>query len=245
MSEGVLLAGFLVLSVLGHLAVFALIVLQKPKTLPAPHTLLQVALVERSERVSEQIPAADTVPAPQPLVEAPESAGASSKQQPTATAQTLPKESGPSLTSNEADPEPAIGGVRLMTHLNTQLPEVVSQLNPIKTPEQKISHLGKATPKLPGGPSLFNEWMGSVKPNLDRWRDASGGVNAQVTWANGDLVCIKVRAPTTQELFNPWMSAAVPMSRVCGRRRPEPVDTENPWLRARPKSASPQTSEDS
>lgn len=75
MSEGVLLAGFLVLSVLGHLAVFALIVLQKPKTLPAPHTLLQVALVERSERVSEQIPAADTVPAPQPLVEAPESAG--------------------------------------------------------------------------------------------------------------------------------------------------------------------------
>lgn len=249
MYERVLLAGFLVLSVLGHLAVFALIGLQKPKTLPAPHTLLQVALIERSERVSEPKPDDAEIPLEsESLAQAPEPelAETLSDQPSTASTETPPREIAPSIASSEAEvePEPATGA-RLIINLNTQLPGVVAKLNPMAAPEQKISHLGKATPKLPGGPSLFNEWMGPIKPNLDRWRDASGAVNAKVALVNGDLVCIKVRAPTTQELFNPWMSAAVPMSRVCGRRRPEPVDTENPWLRARPKSASPQTSEDS
>ncbi|HEY7905625.1 MAG TPA: hypothetical protein VIC53_01750 [Wenzhouxiangella sp.] len=238
MSERILLAGFLILSVLGHLVVFALIGLQKPKTLPAPQPVVQVALVERPEPVSEPKPDVETPPASESLPQPPEpeSTQAPLDQPPTTTTQEPPEEIVPSIASSEAEVEPEpVTGARLITNLNTQLPRVVAKLNPMAAPEQKISHLGKAAPKLPGGPSLFDEWMGPVKPNLDRWRDASGGVNAQVTLANGDLVCIKVRAPTTQELLNPWMSAAVPMSRVCGRRRPEPVDTENPWLRARPK----------
>ncbi len=229
MSERIVLAGFLALSILGHLAVFALIGFQQPQTQPAPQTVLQVALVERPEQRNE--------PKPDDAETPPESESLAQPPAPELT-EIPPREIGPLIASSEAeakiDPEPA-AGARLITNLNTQLPGVVAKLNPMAAPEQKISHLGKAAPKLPGGPSLFDEWMGPVKPNLDRWRDASGGVNAQLTLANGDLVCIKVRAPTTRELFNPWMSAAIPMSRLCGRKNAEPVDLENPWLRARPK----------
>ncbi len=232
-----ILAGFLTLSILGHFALLSLIALQKPSQLLNSPKTLQVSLIEQPqpEPLSEMVTETPAPPLPLesvsdelPIEDPPEKQSSSDNDR---VMQNLTAPSEISETEDNTD----TAGARLITNLNAQLPNVVAELNPTEPPENRTGHLGKNLPKLPGGPSLFDQWLGPVKPDLDRWRDASGATNAMVTLPSGELVCIKVRAPTTQELFNPWMSAAVPMSRLCGRKKPESVNLDNPWLRTRPK----------
>jgi len=237
MSERMILAGFLTLSILGHLALLTLIALQKPGQLTASPKTLQVALIEQPqpEPLSQMVTETQTSPVPTEPVSDELPIEDQTEQQSSSENDGDMQDLTALSEISEAEDSTDTSGARLITNLNAQLPDVVANLNPTKPPENQAGHLGKNLPKLPGGPSLFDQWLGPVKPDLDRWRDASGGMNAQVTLANGDLVCIRLRAPTTQELFNPWMSAAVPMSRLCGRKKPESVDLENPWLRTRPR----------
>lgn len=219
---------FLMLSVLGHGALIALVAVPESALMPKPTQAITVSLMsptpapELVETVTEQSPPATE------LTEAP--------------AQTMP----PSMTdellnesTSTAETQSTIGpahrGAQLITRMTQQLPSLVSDLNPIKAPETSPSHRGAPAPKLPGGPSLFDAWMGPVSPQLDQWMEPGGERHARVTFSNGQIVCIQARGLTTQELFNPWMSAAIPMSRLCGRQRPEAIDLENPWLRTRPK----------
>jgi len=237
MTERKMLAGFLALSILGHLALLTLIALQKPSPLPSVSGTLKVALIEQPEPepLRERVPETQDLLAPtEPVSDDLPNEDLPERQSPSNSDMAIQDVEATSPIS-EAEDQPDTAGARLITDLNTQLPDVVANLNPTEAPSNQISAFGKNLPKLPGAPSLFDQWLGPVKPDLDRWRDASGATNAMVTLPNGELVCIKVRAPTTQELFNPWMSIAVPMSRLCGRKMPGSVNLENPWLRARPK----------
>ena len=129
----------------------------------------------------------------------------------------------------------ASSGVRLFSRLQAQLPEVIEGLEPKESKPEPLTYQDRSNPKLPGGPSLFDQWMGSVSPSLDQWSEGSGAANARVTLASGDIICIKKRAPTTAELFNPWSSIAVPMSRICGKAKRDKVNLSDPWLSSRPK----------
>lgn len=87
-------------------------------------------------------------------------------------------------------------------------------------------------PSLPSQPGWLHQHTGRVSPSIDRWKGNDGSRSARVVTGNGQVLCIRTRAPTTAEIFNPWMSAAVPMMSSCGRERPEGVDREDPWLRS-------------
>lgn len=87
-------------------------------------------------------------------------------------------------------------------------------------------------PELPSQPGWLNQYTGRVTPSLDRWQGNDGSHNARVVTASGQVVCVRTRAPTTAETFNPWMSVAVPMASLCGRERPQAPDPEDPWVRS-------------
>lgn len=88
-----------------------------------------------------------------------------------------------------------------------------------------------SVPELPSQPGWLNQYTGRVTPSLDRWQGNDGSRNARVVTGSGQVVCVRTRAPTSAEIFNPWMSVAVPMASSCGRERPRPVDRSDPWHR--------------
>jgi hypothetical protein len=89
-----------------------------------------------------------------------------------------------------------------------------------------------SVPELPSQPGWLHQFTGRVTPSIDRWQGNDGSRNARVVTASGQVVCIRTRAPTAAETFNPWMSVAVPMASLCGRERPQRVDREDPWIRS-------------
>ncbi|QOC21640.1 hypothetical protein IC757_11380 [Wenzhouxiangella sp. AB-CW3] len=102
------------------------------------------------------------------------------------------------------------------------------------------SHLRfHGTPRLPGAPGRLNEQLGTVSSRVDRWQSTDGSYQARTVLGDGSVICTSIRAPTMQEFFNPWMSAAVAMHRRCGRERPEPSDTDDPWQRPVSRGARP------
>lgn len=90
---------------------------------------------------------------------------------------------------------------------------------------------GAAAPRLPGTAGWLNDYVGTVTPHADSWLEADGAGASRVVTASGQVYCGRVRAPTAAEEFNPWMSAAVMTWRPCGRKRPEPIDHSDPWVR--------------
>lgn len=123
---------------------------------------------------------------------------------------------------------------RLITRLQRQVPEVVKGLHFPESAQSAPGYQAHSIPKLPGAPSVFDAWLKPATPQLDQWVKSGGGMGARQVLSDGTVLCVRVRAPTTQETFNPWMSAAVPMTRVCGRDKASMPDLSNPWLRARP-----------
>ncbi len=90
-------------------------------------------------------------------------------------------------------------------------------------------------PRLPGGAGWMDAYLGPVATGTERWQGADGSMNSRSVLANGRVVCASVRPPTMDETFNPWMSSAVPMSRNCGRERPQASnDFRDPWQRRGP-----------
>ncbi len=211
---------YLFLSVTGHGLLFVCISLQ-PVSPPLPVPKIQVALINQAQ---PKMPT-ESQSTPQPTVNQPMKSDLID----TETVPSLPE-----VLEPKDEPIQAMG-TRLLSTLQAQLPQIVEDLDPSPSRAEEPNYQNRANPKLPGGSSLFDQWMGPVSPQLDRWSDPSGEINARVTLASGDVVCIQVRAPTTQELFNPWMSIAIPMARMCGREKSKSIDLTDPWLRARPK----------
>lgn len=89
-----------------------------------------------------------------------------------------------------------------------------------------------AAPALPSQPGWLHQYTGRVTPSIDRWKENDGSRNARVVTGSGRVICVRTRAPTMAEIFNPWISSAVPMMRDCGRERPDGVAGGDPWLRS-------------
>ena len=90
---------------------------------------------------------------------------------------------------------------------------------------------GFAVPRLPSQAGWLNDYVGPIRPHIDRWQEADGAQAMRVVTASGQAYCGRARAPTASEEFNPWKSTALMYWRLCGREQPEPIDRSNPWLR--------------
>ncbi len=90
---------------------------------------------------------------------------------------------------------------------------------------------GAGLPRLPSGLGWMNQYTGTVEPRDDHRQNADGSSDSRVVTRSGAIYCIHRRAPSVSEFFNPWTSTAVGMIRGCGRARPEPLDSSDPWLR--------------
>jgi hypothetical protein len=214
------------MSLAGHGLLLGLILLQTVPTTPAPETQIRISLLKSEALKSDVTSEAQEKPVPSTAKSSSEELLESTKAESTAP----PRQT-------EVASMSTVARTQLWSRLRDQLPQVVQDLSPRQPPTPTVDYQVRSNPKLPSrGPSLFDQWMGPVKPSLDRWAQGSGEVSARVTLASGDIVCIHRRAPTTAELFNPWASLAIPMSRVCGKARREAVDLSDPWLRSRPQS---------
>jgi hypothetical protein len=94
---------------------------------------------------------------------------------------------------------------------------------------------GRALPRLPSARGWLSGHVGAVAPEVDSWREADGRQRAQVTLADGTIVCMERRAPTVEEMMQPWKSTIVTMSRLCGKARPAPVDYSDPRVQPPPR----------
>lgn len=101
---------------------------------------------------------------------------------------------------------------------------------PVRPPERSIID-GSPVPRLPGQSGWLNDFIGNVGSEHHTWLDSDGASSARIVNASGQVYCGHRRAPSTAEEFNHWMSAALMLWKSCGRQRPEPVDTQDPWQR--------------
>lgn len=85
---------------------------------------------------------------------------------------------------------------------------------------------------VPGVRGWLSGYAGTVTPSADAWKENDGSSRGRYVLANGTVICTRRRAPTVDELMNPWKSTAVTMGSVCGRQRPEAPDLSDP--RAQP-----------
>ena len=103
---------------------------------------------------------------------------------------------------------------------------------PMVQPDPSVIE-GRKIPQLPGRLGWLNDEVGVVDPVQESWREADGAMAARLVGRSGEIYCGRRRASTASEEFNPWMSAALMLWKSCGRERPAPVDSTNPWQRGK------------
>ncbi len=96
---------------------------------------------------------------------------------------------------------------------------------------------GEAAPGLPGVRGWISGHVGRVRPSADTWKASDGSTRGRYVTADGTVVCTQRRAPTMDELMNPWKSTVVTMARICGRARPDAPDFTDPRVQPPPKSS--------
>lgn len=94
---------------------------------------------------------------------------------------------------------------------------------------------GEALSGLPGTRGWISEYVGRVAPGADTWKASDGSSRSRYVMADGTVVCTRRRAPTIDELMNPWKSTVVTMARICGRERPEAPDFTDPRVQPPPR----------
>lgn len=102
-------------------------------------------------------------------------------------------------------------------------------------PGPEAALTGRSIPHLPSSRGWLSGHVGTVAAQVDSWREPDGSQRAQVTLADGTVICMQRRAPTVEEFMQPWKSTIVTMSRICGRARPEPVDYSDPRVQPPPR----------
>ena len=90
---------------------------------------------------------------------------------------------------------------------------------------------------LPGTRGWLSAHVGRVRPEGDSWKENDGSSRARYVLADGTVICTHRRAPTIDEMMNPWKSIAVTMARICGRERPAEVDYSDPRVQPQPRLA--------
>jgi hypothetical protein len=87
---------------------------------------------------------------------------------------------------------------------------------------------------VPGTRGWLSAHIGGVAPTTHQWRASDGAMRARHVLASGRAICTQRRAPTIDELMNPWKSLAVTLVSACGRERPPPPDFSDPRVQPPP-----------
>jgi len=93
---------------------------------------------------------------------------------------------------------------------------------------------GAPVPGVPGLRGWLSGYAGTVTPGADTWKENDGSSRGRYVLANGTVICTRRRAPTIDELMNPWKSTAVTMGSICGRQRPDAPDFSDPRVQPPP-----------
>ena len=93
---------------------------------------------------------------------------------------------------------------------------------------------GEAAPGLPGVRGWISGHIGQVRPSADTWQASDGSTRGRYVMADGTVVCTQRRAPTMDELMNPWKSTVVTLAGICGRARPDAPDFTDPRVQPPP-----------
>ena len=93
---------------------------------------------------------------------------------------------------------------------------------------------GAPVPGVPGVRGWIAAYVGAVETSAHNWKENDGSSRGRYVLANGTVICTRRRAPTIDELMNPWKSIAVTMGSICGRQRPEAPDFSDPRVQPPP-----------
>lgn len=136
------------------------------------------------------------------------------------------------------DPDPARAGTLRATVLE-QVQRLPTEANGESRPALPWTSSGEPVPGVPGARGWLSAYVGTVTPGADTWRDNDGASRGRYVLANGTVVCTRRRAPTIDEMMNPWKSVAVTMASICGRERPDAPDFSDPRVKPPPLAARP------
>jgi len=144
---------------------------------------------------------------------------------------------------SESEPRPGLAAEILRT-LAEQIAEQTAGKNNSGhgLPPRQVpwSERGEAIRGLPGMRGWLSAHVGPVTPQSEAWKENDGSSRGLYVLADGTVICTHRRAPTIDEMMNPWKSLAVTMARICGRERPAPVDYSNPRLQPPPRLVNDQ-----
>lgn len=204
---------------------------------PYQPTTIQVQLLE-----PERLPASETEP---DLIETePDSRPAQqSLVQDPVTASTDPNDiageapADPELSVPEQ--ETSAPGPGLADEILRAIVEQAEEDYHMPTRDLPWSRRGDPVPGLPGMRGWIATYTSAVTPHSETWKANDGSTRGRHVLADGTVICTQRRAPTIDELMNPWKSLIVTMVRICGREQPAPVDYSNP--RAQPPPQRPAT----
>jgi len=223
-------AGVLAISVLAHVALLFL-------PLPGPRhetagpepSSLRVELVAR--QLSPETPAQTPEP-PQSPERAPEEPTEPDRTRPDQTAdfdETSSSEPAPPASATSpaaAAAQPRAGAIQ------AQLLSAARNLGRESAQSEDGRGLTyQRVPDLPSQPGWLHQYTGRVTSSVDRWQGNDGSRSARWVTGSGQVLCVRTRAPTAAEIFNPWMSTAVAMVHGCGREKPEAPAPNDAWVR--------------
>ena len=227
-------------SVLAH-AVLIAIALKTHLQLPPP-------VLEPSVISMRLVPAPEAQQSPAPL-EAVEQAPIDRVAEP-APATAPPSVAAPEPLPAEPHPDDPIPGDDFPEQTGTLRASLLDQVRPQPAePGQATqndlpwSSSGESVPGMPGVRGWISSYVGTVAPSAQTWKENDGSSRGRYVLANGTVVCTRRRAPTIDELMNPWKSTAVTMGSLCGRERPRAPDFSDPRIQPPPTAAGRSSTE--
>ena len=233
-------------SVLAHALVVAVLVkapLRPPVALPEK-TVIAMRLLPST--VDEKIPPASQPSPPEATLENKAETETQAETQPASEATPEPvvpaiaeEPSGAAAPANdestgETDPERA-------ATLRARLLEQVRVLSADAEDDggvapQSLPWTPSGTPVagLPGVRGWISSHVGQVTPSAHAWKNNDGSSGGRYVMTDGTVVCTHRRAPTIDEIMNPWKSTVVTLSSICGRERPPAPDYNDPRVQPPP-----------
>ena len=174
-----------------------------PEPAPAPEA--------RPEPPADPPPTAPARPLPEPV------AGTSAR-----------REAGPDSEPEETGPGSPASGAALRAAVLEQAGTMSERTGEDADDALPWTVRGERIPGLPGVRGWLSGHVGRVTPSTQTWTDNDGSRGGRHVLADGTVVCTRRRAPTIDELMNPWTSMIVTMGSICGRERPPPPDFSDP-----------------
>ncbi|MFU8876927.1 MAG: hypothetical protein ACNA7E_02205 [Wenzhouxiangellaceae bacterium] len=139
---------------------------------------------------------------------------------------------------SESEPRPGLAAEILRT-ITEQIAGQNDSGHDLPLRQVPWSERGEAIRGLPGMRGWLSAHVGPVTPQSDAWKENDGSSRGRYVLADGTVICTHRRAPTIDEVMNPWKSTIVTMARICGRERPAEVDYSNPRVQPPPGRAAP------